>query len=224
MSSDRKLDHGWILHSRAFRNTSLILEVLTSARGRCGVVARAGKRNPLLQPFRPLAMTLGGRGDLLQLRHVEAAGPSVALAGRDLYCGLYLNEILLRLLHRHDPHPELMTPYGQTLTLLERGEQPRDVALRRFEMALLETLGYGFSLDRDDRGMPLEPELRYRLEAERGLVLSSRGWAGATLLALAAGQWSEPVRAAARELMREALAPYLGAAELTSRKLFRGGD
>lgn len=222
-STDNDLDHGWVLHSRAFRNTSLILELLTEGRGRCGVVARAGKRNPLLQPFRPLALVLGGRGDLLQLRHVEATGAGMALPGRSLYCGLYMNEILMRLLHRDDPHPELMAPYAETLRNLESAVLPRDVALRRFEMALLEALGYGFALDRDDHGRPVEAGACYRLEPERGLVRATRGWSGEALLSLAEGKWSEPARAVARELMREALAPYLGSAELTSRKLFRSG-
>lgn len=222
--TDREIDHGWVLHTRAFRNTSLIVEILTARRGRCGVVARAGKRNPLLQAFRPLGVVLAGHGELLQLRHVESAGPAPVLAGRSLYCGLYMNEILLRLLHRHDPHPELMAPYAETLAALETLEWPRDVALRRFEMALLQALGYGFSLDRDDSGHAVQPRAHYRLEADRGLVAASEGWSGETLLALAAGQWSEPVRAVARELMREALAPHLGPGELTSRRLFRGAD
>lgn len=224
ISTDNDLDTGWVLHSRAFRNTSLILEVLTERRGRCGVVARAGKRNPLLQPFRPLALVLGGRGDLLQARHVEAAGPALALSGRDLYCGLYMNEILLRLLHRDDPHPELMTPYARTLSGLEAGDQPRDLVLRRFEMALLDALGYGFALDRDGSGSVLAADACYRLEPERGLVRAAQGWPGGALLELAAGQWTGPARTVARQLMREALAPYLGPGELTSRKLFRGRE
>jgi DNA repair protein RecO (recombination protein O) len=213
-----------VLHSRAFRNTSLVLELLTERRGRCGVVARGGKRNPLLQPFRPLAVSLGGRGELLQLRHVEAAGPAPSLKGRALYCGLYIHEILLRLLHRDDPHPELLAPYAGTLSALDQGGNPQDVVLRRFEMVLLDSLGYGFALDQDDRGRSLEPGARYRLEPERGLVRASEGWPGETLLELAGGHWSAPVRAVARELMREALGHHLGPAELTSRRLFRGAD
>lgn len=218
-----ELQRGWILHSRSFRNTSLIVEFLTDTRGRCGVVARAGRRNALLQPFRPLCFALSGRGELARLDHIEADGPAPGLSGRALYCGFYLNELLTRLLHRDDPQPGLLDLYEQTLTSLQRDEA-HDIVLRRFEMTLLEELGYGFPLDRDARGQSLEPQRRYNFYPEQGLLHAGDGLEGEALLELAAGEWSRRARHAARELMRAALAPHLGERPLKSRSLFRRGE
>lgn len=215
-------DHGWILHSRDFRNSSLILECLTRDRGRCAVVARAGRRNTLLQPFRPLALYLGGRGEMYSLKQAEADGPPIRLSGRQLFCGMYLNEILLRLLHRDDPHPQLLPSYAETLIRLEREPvEDSDVLLRRFEMHLLDSLGYGFPLDRDASGVMVEADKRYRLEAEQGLVTTAEGWPGSALLAMAAGDWTPDARLVGKQLMRQALRPHLGDRELKSRRLFR---
>lgn len=218
-----ELEAGWVLHSRAFRNTSLIVEFFTVRRGRCGAVARAGRRNQLLQPFQPLSLVLGGRGELARLGHIEARAPAVPLRGRALYCGFYLNELLTRVLHRDDPHPSLLEHYEQTLNSL-RNDHGRDIVLRRFEMALLEELGYGFELDRDGSGAPLDSGRRYDFHAERGLLPAHDGLEGAALLELAAGHWTERARYAARGLMRSALAPHLGDRPLKSRSLFRRGE
>jgi DNA repair protein RecO (recombination protein O) len=212
-----------VLHSRSFRNTSLIVEFLTEAQGRCGVVARAGRRNRLLQPFRPLCVTLGGRGELARLDHIEADGPVPMLHGRALYCGFYLNELLTRMLHRDDPQPGLPDLYEQTLIALQH-DTAHDIVLRRFEMALLEQLGYGFPLDRDAQGQYLDPGSRYSFYPERGLLSAADGLEGEALLELAAGEWTERARQAARGLMRSALAPHLGERPLKSRSLFRRGE
>ena len=218
-----ELQHGWILHSRSFRNTSLVIELLTESRGRCGAVARAGRRNRLLQPFRPLCFALGGRGELARLDHIEADGPGPALHGRGLYCGFYLNELLTRMLHREDPQPGLLDLYEQTLTSLQR-DTAHDIVLRRFEMTLLEELGYGFPLDRDAQGEVLDPRGRYSFFPEQGLLPASDGLEGEALLELAAGEWTRRARHAARGLMRSALAPHLGDKPLKSRSLFRRGE
>ena len=218
---DMTLEPVWVLHARPYRNSSVILDLLGARRGRIGVVARGGRRNMLLQPFRPLLMDCRGRGDLLTLGHCEAAGPAVPLSGRALFCGMYLNEILMRLLHRFDPHPELMAPYEATLSLLTQADMPQDVLLRRFEMTLLDALGYGFSLTHDAAGEPLRPGEHYRLDPEQGLIAERAGYAGAALLAMAEGTWNDETRRVARDLLRTALAPHLGGKPLVSRELFR---
>lgn len=221
MPASEELDRGWILHNRSFRNTSLIIEILSASRGRCGVVARGGRRNSLLQPFRPLRFSLGGGGELASLRHLEGEAEPVALRGRALYCGFYLNELLLRLLHRDDPHPRLLAVYEDTLVALADDDAVHDIVLRRFEMMVLDELGYGFPLDRDHGGAPLHGQSWYRFHPEQGLVLADNGFEGAALLDMAAGHWTTRARQVARELMREALAPHLGGRPLKSRDLFR---
>lgn len=213
---------GWVLHRRPFRNSSLILDVVTG-HGRLGLVARGGRKDPVLQPFRPLSLRLAGRGELRTLRAAEPAGPALTLAGEALYCGLYLNELLVRLLHRDDPQPELPALYGATLDGLAAGETPHDVLLRVFEFRLLDMLGYGFSLERDVEGLALDENARYRLSTDEGLRRDPQGtFSGALIRDMAVGNWTPAVRRQARELMRLALAPHLGGRPLVSRELFRG--
>lgn len=214
---------GWVLHRRPFRNSSLILDVLTAEHGRLGLVAKGGRRDPVLQPFRPLLLTVAGRTELRSLRKAEPMAPALRLSGESLYCGLYLNELLVRLLHRDDPQPELIPFYAETLDGLARGEQFRDVLLRLFEFRLLDLLGYGFSLQQDVDGNVLEEGAHYQLAAEEGLRRDLRGNLSGTLMRdMVAGNWTPEVRRQARELMRRALAPYLGDRPLASRELFRG--
>lgn len=214
---------GWVLHSRPFRNSSLILDVLTAEHGRLGVVARGGRKDPVLQPFRPVVLTVSGRTELRSLRKAEPAAPALSLSGESLYCGLYLNELLVRMLHRDDPQPELVGFYRETLEGLSRGEQFRDVLLRLFEFRLLDLLGYGFSLEQDVEGRLLEDGARYQLSVDEGLRRDVRGdLSGALMRDMAAGNWTPEVRRQARELMRRALAPHLGDRPLASRELFRG--
>ncbi len=214
----------WLLHRRPYRNTSLILDCLAQGHGRIGVVARGGRRDPQMQPFRPLLMTLSGRSELKTLRHVEADAAAVPLYGEALYCGLYLNELLVRLLHRDDPQDALLPLYQHTLEALAQAQLPADILLRRFEYQLLDQLGYGFSLEQDVSGQAIRADARYHLLPDQGLVAEQRGvYLGADLLAVAAEQWQPASRKLARQLMRAALAPHLGDRPLRSRELFRPG-
>lgn len=212
----------WLLHRRPYRNSSLIVELFSPEHGRVAAVARAGRRNHALQPFRPLHVQLRGRNELRSLAVCEPAGAAVALHGEQLYCGLYLNEVLMRLLQRDDPHPEVLDLYAETLTRLAADDLPRDVVLRWFEMRLLDALGYGISLESDTHGHAILPGQRYDYEDGVGLSAAANGaFPGELLLALSAGDWQEPVRKMARALMRQALQPHLGERPLLSRQLFR---
>lgn len=215
---------GWVLHRRPFRNSSLILDVITAEHGRLGLVARGGRRDPVLQPFRRLQFSLaGGNSELRTLRKAEPVEPAFPLVGESLYCGLYLNELLIRMLHRDDPQPDLLTSYAHTLAGLADNEQPRDVLLRLFEFRLLDLLGYGFSLEQDIDGQVLDEHALYSLSTDEGLRRDLRGdLSGAVMREMAAGNWTPEVRRQARELMRRALAPHLGNRPLASRELFRG--
>lgn len=231
-AADRQalLEPGFILHTRAYRNTSVLLEVLTRSHGRIGLVAR-GARSPrsriagLLQPFQPLALSWRQRGELGALQSVEAAGKPFHLRARRLVSGFYVNELLLRLLGRDDPHPGLFEAYFALLDTLA-GEGGEAAGLRAFERDLLAMLGYGLALTHDVDDSPLVPEQWYRYDpalgatavaskAVPGLVVS-----GATLLGLAQDPVSEAVAKESRDLMRAALRPHLGDRPLKSRELY----
>lgn len=225
----------FILHRRNYSETSLLLEVYTRRHGRVGLIAKGARRpsnraRGLLVPFQPLLLGWSGRGELMVLTGAEAEGASYELAGRALYCGFYLNELLMRLLHRHDPHETLYDRYAAALTGL-RGEPPEEEVLRVFEKHLLGEIGYGLMLERESGDRPVEPDVLYDYVLDQGPVrvrhpeLAGRVQGvrlrGASLLALAAERFEHG--ASLREikaLTRAALAPHLGAKPLQSRRLF----
>lgn len=227
---------GYVLHSRPWRETSLIVETFTPEHGRVGLVARGVRRarsrfRGLLLPFHLLLLSWSGRGELPTLTGADTEGPIRTLRGRALFSGFYLNELLLKLLPRNDAHPELFDDYRYTLAALD-GNGALDAALRTFEKRLLDALGYGPTLDRAaDTGTPVSPDRHYRYVPQRGPV-EDAGDAGAeegpmvsgrTLLALAGGrlgEGDEGERTEARRLMRAILAPHLGPRPLGSRQLF----
>ncbi len=225
------LEPGLLLHRRPYRDNSLLLEVFTASHGRTGLVARGGRGGRgrgqgLLQPFQPLLLSWRRHGELGTLTGAEAQGSVLALKGLALFSGFYVNELMLRLLRRDDPHPELFELYHQTLKALARaGETDPQPVLRLFEKRLLEGLGYGLLLDVEaDSGMPVEAGARYRYELERGPVrdagIGSEGIQGASLLALARENLEdERTLQECRRLLRRALALYLGDRPLKTREV-----
>jgi DNA repair protein RecO (recombination protein O) len=232
LHSRDRLEQAFVLHRRDYANTSLLLEIFSGPQGRFPAIAKGAKRGRaptavLLQPFTPLWLSWSGRGEVRTLARVEAAGAALSLTGKALYCGFYLNELLMRLLGRNDPHEDLFAFYHAALSQLAQATD-LDSPLRQFELRLLQDAGYALDLDREwDTGQPLAAGRRYVYEPERGLRAAGESEGGPTvcgetLLALAAG--SPLSRAAAREargLMRAALAPYLGTRPLKSRELFQ---
>jgi len=233
------LRRGFVLHRRDYRNTSLLVELFSAEVGRLVVVAKGAKAGvrgssplgSLLQPFQPLWLDWNGRGEVKTLIKAEAAGAAVTLSGERLYCGFYLNELLLRLIERDDPHEALFVFYQQAVADLANG--PIEAVLRRFELRLLEELGYAPDLHRDAAGASLEPERHYRYEPQRGLIAHSPGAEAvrspaseATISGAALARFVDgaPLTGgdarALRNLMRAALAPHLGPKPLKSRALF----
>ena len=218
----------WILRAQPYRDTSLLVEALTRDQGRVGLVARGarsarGGRRELLQSFRPVLLSWSESGDLGALTSVEANGFAVALSGEQVFSGWYLNELVLRLVHRHDPHPEVFAAYSRALGLLTEGGEAE---LRYFEMALLAELGFALDLPET-----IDPEAHYVLYAGATLRRAEPGdgqaCSGATLIALRE-QRLDSITALreARQLLRTALAPQLGERPLstatTLRRLRRG--
>ena len=226
------LQRCFVLHRRDYGNTSLLLDLFSAEAGRLPVLAKGAKRGraalgAILQPFHPLWVSWAGRGEVRTLTSAEAAGTPPALRGQALFCGLYLNELLTRLLERGDPHPALFAFYHAALQDLAGGAH-LETGLRQFELRLLGELGYGPLLDQADEG-PIRAEDRYhcapgqpprRVRAGEG---DAQALHGATLLALVAGETLGEAWMAreARDLLRRLLAPHLGTRPLKSRELFR---
>lgn len=218
--AEQDLQPAWLLHRRPFRNTSLIVELFLPDLGRVAAVVRGGRKDPSLSPFRPLLVELKASGEMYSLRGCEPRSPPLNLQGKALYCGFYVNELLTRLLHRDDPHPDLWPLYELTLAALVEGNM-LDVVLRQFEMDLLEDMGYGINLGYDIQGEPVRSDCYYQLDPEQGLLAASQGYPGSDLLAMRNGDWQADTRRTARQICRALLAPHLGDKPLKSRELFR---
>ena len=220
----------YILHHRPFRDTSQILDVLSRAHGRLALVARGsrGSRSRLrgiLRPFMPLELSWVLGGDMGTLTGAEVRGAPLSLGGDALLSGYYLNELLIRFLHRHDPQPELFDAYAETLTALGAA---RDVAppLRQFEMELLRQIGYALNLDHEaGTQQPLDAGGFYDYRVDQGPVAVRREegrlvFPGSTLLAIGRLDFADPaVMRAANRLLRAAIDFHLGGKELKTRKV-----
>ena len=228
----------YVLHHYSYGETSLLLEVFTRSYGRLGVLAKGARRvhlrqRPVLEPFQPLLIGWTGKGELPLLSGAELAADPVFLQGSTLYCAFYMNELLIRLLHRHDAHELLFDAYGSALRAL-RDQASAEVTLRLFEKRLLQEIGYGLVLENEmTDNAPIDPAGMYRYVVNRGPVRVTGGdnvdkldhavpIQGATLLALARETLGDiKVLQETKALMRAALGQHLAGRPLNTRKLFR---
>ncbi|MDA0679373.1 MAG: DNA repair protein RecO [Proteobacteria bacterium] len=222
----------WLLHHRPFRDTSRILDVLSRDYGRLSLVARGSrsaksKLKGVLRPFMPLQLSWVIRGDLGTLTGAEMDGGPISLNGDSLLSAFYLNELLLNLLHRHDPQPEIFSAYHATIIELN-GQHSVATALRRFEMELLRLLGYALNLDHDtESGDELDPGRIYEYRVERGPVPANNPdgplvFTGAELIAVAREDFSDASTLRdANRLLRHVIAWHLNGKELKSRKVLK---
>jgi len=221
----------FVLHARSWRETSLLVEMLTEQHGRIGVLAR-GVSSPrsqalraALQPLQWIRLGFVQRGELAQLRGAEALDAAPRLSGDAMLAGFYVNELVMRLAPRQDPLPELYAYYGQMRQRLGAGESLA-WTLRRFERDLLEALGFGFDLSHGSDGEPIDPAARYELDPLEGprRLLSERGTdprrgtaTGSALLALAEDEMpGTDDLASLRRGMRAVLLHHLGGRGLKS--------
>ncbi len=224
----------YVLHARAWRETSLLVEVLSADHGRLGLVARGvhgPKRQPLraaLQPLQHIRFDAVQRGELAHLNAAEAIDAAPRLQDAAGLAGFYVSELLMRLAPREDPRPELYALYGEVRARLGDAGEPLAWTLRRFERDLLEALGVGFDLAADGDGAPIDPAARYRMDPEHGprRVRDERGGersrsaTGRGLLALAVD--TRPLdddMAGLRRVLRELVAAQLGGRGLKSWEL-----
>ncbi len=224
------LQPAFVLHRRPYRNTSLLLEALTPVEGRLGLVARGvrtarSRLKGVLQPFQPLLLSAAGKGELLNLTAAEEAGAPLPPAPTRWLSGLYVNELMLRLLQRHDPHPGLFAAYAVVLAALADAEH-EEPALRIFEKRLLAAIGYGLLLDAEAHsGRPIVPDGAYRYVLDRGpcdTVPAGPGIpiSGKSLLALRQETFPDAVALReAKRLTRAAIGVHLQGRPLQTRTL-----
>lgn len=225
----------YVLHTYPFRETSLICEVFSRDFGRVSLLARGARRpraaiRGLLMGFQPLEIGWAGKGEVLTLMKAEWQGGQPLLSGEALFCGYYLNELLMHLLPREDAHEGIFSAYKQMLSRLASapGGKVNEADLRCFEKALLQELGYGLMLGHDSAGQAIEANAYYTYRMEQGPVRleHAEGAAqvirGQTLHDLDTEDFSNPrSRSEAKILMRTLIAHYLSGKELQSRKIFK---
>ena len=229
-----ELQPAYVIHSRPYRDSSLIVDFITPEHGQLSAVVKgvrgsgksAQQRRALLQPFMPLLITWGGKSTLKNLFDLESTPGFYVFQGRQLFSALYINELVSRLVKASDDSADIFLLYKSALADLSQSECI-EVVLRRFELQLLILLGYGLSIDRDiESGKPVMAGNFYQLVPGQGLRYvaiekqASDHFAGEVLLAISQGDYSPEVLPAAKRLCRLALGYYLGPKPLKSRDLF----
>lgn len=224
------LQPAFLLHQSPYRDTSSLLELYTRDNGRIGLIARGARRpkarlRAVLQPFQPLLVSWISRGDLGTLTGAEIVPGVTAFPARQVYSGYYMNELLVRLTRRHDPHTRLYDHYDDALNNLSLGQQDTRV-LRLFEKNLLDELGYGLDLTQTVDGDAVADSAQYEYKLEHGVIVATPGaiekmvFSGKSLLSLAAGNLeNETTLADARRLLRSVLQVYLGTRPLEVRRV-----
>ena len=243
MSTRIESQPAYILHSRKYRDTSLILECLTADFGRVSGVLRGARANSksakqrrgYTQPFVPLLMSWTGKSELKTITLLEARATTIGLQGAELFSALYVNELITRLLLPGDEQPEVYTLYEWVLRALG-SDSHTDVVLRRFELKFLEYLGYEINFSTaypDDvaimagKHYSFHPEQGFSIvrdaeqRADENTPLGNVVYLGDDILAIGAGQFTDRARTVAKRLCREALAFRLGGKPIRSRELFK---
>ncbi len=239
MSNRVELQLGYVLHTRPYRDTSLLVDLLSDDYGKISLIAKGARKAKsqqrfLLQAFQPLLVSWQGKSSLKTLIGVEAdasssAIPAFSLQGSRLYSAMYINELLVYLLPQDDPTDQIFSDYQHLLSQLLDTEQALEPCLRCFELSLLESLGYGVDLNSNaDTGEPIVSQSAYYFMPGHGFVdihqhpeVRDHSYSGRDLLAIAHQDFSQTsTRQAAKYLSRCLLKPLLRGRELKSRELF----
>jgi len=215
-----------VLHTRPFRDSSVLVNMLVDGIGRIDCVARLGSGKysikSILQPFQPLIFDLSGRTSLRNLINVEAASPAVPLKGEVSYAGFYLNELLVRCIPADYGADTLFFSYHKTLMAMAGGFSQEQ--LRYFELSLLNELGLMPSLRVDVAQVAIEADYYYRLLPGEGFITAigpkTSHYSGEMLLSLEVNGLKSEYFQQAKHLMRLLLARCLGDKPLKSRALF----
>lgn len=225
------LHPAFILHTRPFQDTSRLVEAFTHHYGRVtflakGVRSATSKLKGILVPFTPLLISWSTNSELPILSKIENNGGSYNLAKKALLSGLYLNELLMYLLHKHDPHPQIFLTYEATLAALHNNANEQQV-LRKFEKHFLRNLGYGLEFDKDIAGLAIATNAQYCLNIGHGFIKinsftgKNNEFSGTSLLALhndcltSVSELND-----AKRLFKLVFTALLGNKQLKSRELF----
>lgn len=223
---------GFVLHRRAYSETSLLVDFFTEHHGRITLLAKGVRtaRSPLkavLQPFTPLLLRWTGRGELKTLTKAEPASLTLPMNTQALYSGFYVNEVLTRVLENQTAYPDLFQHYLRCITQLANTDCDLEPTLRTFEFQTLKALGYGIDFTHcAATGKPVEPDMRYQFREAQGFIASllnnNLSFSGKELLAFDQLDFSDKTTLqAAKRFTRLALKNYLGSAPLKSRELFQ---
>ncbi len=220
----------YILHSRSYKESSLLIDLFTRDYGRVSVVAKGAKKKKrsssgVLQPFTPILVSWIGKTELHTLTNVELNGVFKYLYGTNLLCGYYINELILRFLHKEDPHETLYNAYSEVISNL-KSEKNIEPVLRQFECVLFQELGYGLNLTIDaETGKKIDPGKTYYFEIEQGPVLekltdNSVLVSGETLLSLDTKKLiGKKTLSESKKLMRCIINYYLAGKPLKTHQL-----
>ena len=234
MDSRVALQPAYVLHTQPFQNTSLLVDFFTMDYGRVRALAKGArsaksKYRSALQLFQPLLVSLSGRGELKTLTGLECSLGAIVLEGQRLFSGMYINELLTRLLLNHVEHKQLYLAYQDTLVALQ-GSVDMQLLLRQFELCLLGELGYGINLESDcrshididaDGSYLFTPDVGFEKLIEPEQANAARVYSGSHIVALRDFDLSDTdVAKTAKRLLRTALAAHLGGKPLHSRSLF----
>lgn len=222
---------GFVLHRRAYSETSLLVDVFTEDTGRLSLLAKGARARrsawkSVLQPFTPLLLRWSGKSGLKILTKAEPAAITLPLQQTALYSGFYVNELICRVLEQETAQPQLFQDYLRCLTELAGTSLAVEPVLRRFEFQLLQSLGYGVDfLHCAGSGQPIDENMTYRYREEQGfmasLIKDNLTFYGRDLLAFEQRRFDDTtVLQAAKRFTRLALKPYLGSKPLKSRELF----
>ena len=214
----------FILHQQNYRESSLIIDVLTRDFGRISLIAKGVRKAKskfagILRPFVAVSLSFVGKSDLRTLTEAESIGLPNELSGLTLYCGFYINELVCNFLHKDDPHPEVFEDYQECLSQLAQGLQI-EAALRLFELNLIGHIGYGVQLGYDSyHQKPIASNKKYSFNGDDGMVEDSDGpFPGFALLAIEQKQFDDTrVLSVAKLLMRTIIDSYLQGKQLKSR-------
>jgi DNA repair protein RecO (recombination protein O) len=221
---------GFVLHSFPYKETSLIIDMFSRQHGRIQLLAKGAKRphsqlRGVLQSFQPLSLGWSGKSELRTLTSAEWVGGLLPLEKSALLCGFYINELLVKLLAREDPHPALFDAYVSTLNQLAH-QEPAAIVLRKFECALLRETGVATNLGMcRSTQQPVRFDQLYVVDPLAGprLAGSDEAWPkvlGQTLLDMEREDYLDATTLAqSKTLMRFLLSYHLGGVQLNTRQI-----
>jgi len=223
----------YILHSRPYSESSWLIDAFSRQYGRVSLLAKGARRlkskvRGLIRPFQPLLLSWSGKGELQTLTGAETSLIAAQIDQQSWLCASYMNELLIRLMHRYDPHEKLFDNYELALQSLRDG-CPRQKTLRIFEKQLLSEIGYGLLLDHDSTNQKISPEKRYHYYPDRGPVVADNYrdesvWSiqGSTLIALESEEFNSPQQIEqCKHLMRALLNQSMQVRDLNSRRVLQ---